>query len=190
MSLLIDRAPEAVQIDGAEIPINSDFRTSVLFEQLMFDEDISDSLKASAALNLYYPKLPPNIEEATERLLWFYSGGREKNTGEKIRGYAQGRCYDFEYDDEYIFSAFLQQYGIDLESIKYLHWWKFRAMLRSLSEDCEIIKIIKYRTMKIDSKMSVKERQFYTKMKRLYSLPHSRSEIEKINEIEKALMKK
>lgn len=46
------------------------------------------------------------------------------------------------------------------------------------------------RTMKISSKMSASERQFYSKMKRLYALPKSQSENEKISEIEKMLMKK
>ena len=84
----------------------------------------------------------------------------------------------------------MQQYGIDLESIEYLHWWKFNALFKSLTNDCEIVKIMSYRTMKISSKMSASERQFYSKMRRLYALPKSQSENEKISEIEKMLMKK
>ena len=39
------------------------------------------------------------------------------------------------YDDDYIYSAFLSQYNIDLQDIKHLHWWKFKAMFKSLNED-------------------------------------------------------
>ena len=45
MSLLIDNAPKSVNIDGAEVEINSDFRTAILFEQMMFDDDFPEHLK-------------------------------------------------------------------------------------------------------------------------------------------------
>lgn len=186
MSLLIDISPKSVNIDSAEVPINSDFRVSVLFEQMMFDDDFPEYLKTANALQLFYPEIPQNTDEAMKQLVWFYSCGKERGKGS---GGESSRCYDFEYDDDYIFAAFMQQYHIDLESIPYLHWWKFRALFRSLSEDCEIVKIMGYRTMKISSKMSAGERQFYNKMKRLHALPKSRSETEKLDEIERMLMK-
>lgn len=188
MSLLIDTAPKTVNIDGTEVRINSDFRTAILFEQMMFDDDVPESLKMPNAVQLFYPVIPDNTDEAIKKLIWFYSCGKDEH--KSGGGESCARCYDFEYDDGYIFAAFIQQYGIDLESVDYLHWWKFRAMFRCLSDDCEIVKIMGYRSMKIDGKMSAKERQFYTKMKRLYALPKSQSEVEKISEIEKMLMKK
>ena len=33
------------------------------------------------------------------------------------------------------------------QDIKYLHWWKFKAMFKSLKEDTEIVKIMRYRSM-------------------------------------------
>lgn len=189
MSLLIDNAPKSVNIDGAEVEINSDFRTAILFEQMMFDEDFPEHLKIANALQLFYSVLPTNLNEAVDKLIWFYSCGKDrKESGSKQS--ENSRCYDFEYDDGYIYAAFMQQYGIDLESIEYLHWWKFNALFKSLTNDCEIVKIMDYRTMKISSKMSASERQFYSKMKRLHALPKSQSENEKISEIEKMLMKK
>lgn len=187
MSLLVDIAPRCVEIDGAEVEINTDFRTAILFEQMMFDDDFPENMKTANALRLFYPVIPQNVNEAFQKILWFYSGGKVKKCGSE--SHSNNRFYDFEYDDDYIFAAFWQQYGIDLESIEYLHWWKFRALFRSLSEECEIVKIMGYRAMKIDSKMSANEKKFYAKMKKLYALPRSQSEIEKIAEIEKMLMK-
>lgn len=187
MSLLVDIAPKSIEIDGAEVEINSDFRTAILFEQMMFDSDFPEYMKTAQALHLFYPVIPQNVNEAFQKLLWFYSGGKVKKGG--LESHSDSRFYDFEYDDDYIFAAFLQQYGIDLEAVDYLHWWKFRAMFRSLSDNCEIVKIMGYRAMKITSKMSAHERQFYSKMKKLYALPVGKSEQEKISEIEKMLMK-
>lgn len=187
MSLLVDVAPQSVEIDGAEFEINSDFRTAILFEQMMFDGGFPEHVKSEQALKLFYPEIPENVDGALQKILWFYAGGKEK-VGRSESGDSLVRCYDFEYDDEYIFAAFWQQYGLDLESTDYLHWWKFRALFRSLSDDCEIVKIMGYRSIKITSGMSAHERQFYGKMKKLYALPVSQSEIEKIAEIEKMLM--
>ena len=78
MSLLIDNAPKSVNIDGAEVEINSDFRTAILFEQMMFDEDFPEHLKIANALQLFYPVLPNNLNEAVDKLIWFYSCGKDR----------------------------------------------------------------------------------------------------------------
>lgn len=186
MSLLIDRLPDTVMIGGAEVRINSGFRTAVLFEQMMFDEDCPDSMKPGMALRLFYPVEPADIRGALNRLLWFYRCGKEPKLSKGGNG---SRCYDFEYDDGYIYAAFLQQYGIDLTFAE-LHWWQFNALLNGLTDDCELVRIMGYRTIKISTDMSARERQFYSSMKRLYALPRSRSETEKLSEIEEMLMKK
>ena len=188
MGLLVDISPVTVTIDNIEYNINSNFRTFILFEQLMFDEDFPENLKTIKALQLVYPEIPSNVDKAIEKMIWFYSCGKpQKSKNSRESG---TRCYDFEFDDSYIFAAFWQSYGIDLESKDYLHWWKFRALFRALPDDCEFVKIMCYRSIKIDNKMSNSQKQFYSKMKKLYALPRSKSENEKINEIEKMLMRK
>ena len=54
MNLLIDELPRYVDIDGKEYKINSDFRTSILFELLMQDSEIDDEEKTFIAIRLYY----------------------------------------------------------------------------------------------------------------------------------------
>ena len=71
MNLLIDLLPTTVNIEGIEYKINSDFRTSILFELLMQDVEIEDGEKIIQALQLYYRKCPHNIEEAVNKMLWF-----------------------------------------------------------------------------------------------------------------------
>jgi hypothetical protein len=186
MSLLLDALPETVCIDGVDVRINSDFRTGVLFEQLMFDDDCPESVKPDVALRLFYPVIPLNRQKAIDKLVWFYRGG---DVAESNGSGSGSRCYDFDHDDVYFYAAFLQQYGIDLTRDR-LHWWQFRALFLALTDSCELVKIMGYRSMKIDSNMSASERQYYSRMKRLYALPRSRSEQEKINELEEMLMGK
>lgn len=177
MNILIDTIPRSVFIDDIEYKINTDFRHSIMFELLMQDSRYRENEKLALAINLYYPIKPMNLEKAVEKLLWFYRCGEERTSNvstEKVED-----IYSFEHDDEYIYSAFLSQYGIDLQDIEHLHWWKFRALFKGLKEDNLINKIMGYRAIKIDNKMSDNEKNFYRKMKEIYRLPDNRTIEEK-----------
>lgn len=189
MNILVDLVPDSVEIDGIEYELHSDFRTSILFEMLMFDENVDDEEKVICALELYYPVCPKNIDEAIDKILWFYRGGKDVNLATSGgKGKSAKEVYNFEYDDEYIYAAFLDQYDIDLQDIEYLHWWKFKAMFKALKEDNEISKIMSYRSMDISKIKDKEQREHYKKLKRMYEIPKSKNEVEKINEIENILL--
>ena len=189
MNLLLDLLPTTVDIEGIEYEINSDFRASILFELLMQDVEIEDEEKIIQALQLYYRQCPHNIDEAINKMLWFYSCGKENTLkADSKAGSSSEKIYDFDYDDEYIYSAFLDQYGIDLHEIEYLHWWKFKAMFKALKEDNEIVKIMGYRSIDLSKVEDKKQKEFYKKMKKTYEIPiaiskDEKEKIDKINEI-------
>lgn len=189
MNILIDTVPTSVDIDGVEYEINSNFRYGILFELLMQDSTIEEKDKIYMALDLYYPVIPTNIDEAIEKILWFYKCGKDeakvKSTG-KDRGATQ--IYSFEYDDDYIYSAFLDQYRVDLQDIKYLHWWKFKAMFKSLKEDNMIVKIMGYRSIDLSKIKDKEQKEYYKKMQKLYEIPVSKNEKEKLDEINNILL--
>ena len=187
MNILIDLVPKFVEIDRTEYKIRTDFRVSILFEMMMQDEELSNEEKLLKALELYYPIIPDNVEEAIEKIKWFYRCGKDivksnNNKGESVK------IYDYEYDDDYIYSAFLSQYNVDLQDIKHLHWWKFKAMFKSLNEDNKIVKIMQYRSINLSEIKDKEQNAYYRKMKKLYEIPRSATEIEKNKALEKALM--
>lgn len=189
MNLLIDLVPDTVNIDGEKYKINSDFRYSILFELLMQDKTLSDKEKIVNALSLYYPVCPENINEAINQMLLFYRCGKDIELSKgKGKGKSDIQIYNFEYDDEYIYAAFMDQYGIDLQDIEELHWWKFKAMFKSLKEDNEIVKIMQYRSVDLSNIKDKEEKAYYRKMKELHKIPVSQSEKQKLNEIEKVLL--
>ena len=192
MSIIVDCLPETVRIGGAEYPINWDFRTSILFELLMQDDELSDSDKIREALKLYYPTMPDNLTEAVEKIIWFYRCGKDQEKSRRASEDSDSppvkSVYSFDYDADYIYAAFMEQYGIDLQEAEDLHWWKFRALFRGLSENCEFVKIMGYRSMKITNKMSKEQRQFYKKMQTLHALPVSKKEREETDKLVEALM--
>lgn len=189
MNILIDLVPTSVEIDNQEYEINSDFRISILFELLMQDNSMGDKDKMLMALKLYYPVIPKNLNEAIEQMLWFYRCGKDVR---KSKGNGKGKSgtqiYSFEHDDDYIYAAFMDQYNIDLQDIEYLHWWKFKAMFKSLKEDNEIVKIMGYRSMDLSKIKDKEEKAYYKKMQELYKLPISKDEKEKLDEITVALL--
>lgn len=190
MNLLIDELPDFVMVDGVEYKIRSNFRISMLFEILMQDGEVEPKEKTAKALELYYPVVPSNLGKAVEALLWFYKCGKADNPQKQKINARKGktRVYSFEYDDDYIYAAFMTQYGIDLNSIEYMHWWKFRSMFNSLTNQCEFVKIMEYRSIDLKDNMPKEQKAFYRKMKRIYALPSMDDEDKRTNAIAEALM--
>ncbi len=188
MNMLIDLLPTNVEIDNKRYKIDSNFRTSILFEMMMQDNELDKEEKITNALQLYYPIVPTNINEAVKKLIWFYSCGKD-NTKHKGTGSGEAeQIYNYEFDDGYIYSAFLSQYGIDLQDIDYLHWWKFKAMFNSLKEDNKIIKIMSYRSLDLNTIKDKEQKANYRRLKKIYELPKNKTEVDKLNTIEKALL--
>ncbi|MDU1031666.1 bacteriophage Gp15 family protein [Clostridium paraputrificum] len=189
MNILVDLVPTTVNIDNKEYEINSDFRTSILFELLMQDGTIEEDDKILMALQLYYPDIPENIKKAIEQMLWFYRCGKDVSSS-KGNGKSKGvtQIYSFEYDDDYIYSAFLDQYNIDLQDIEYLHWWKFKAMFKALKDDNMIVKIMGYRSMDLSKVKDKEQKAYYRRMQKLYEIPISKDEQNKLDDITIALL--
>lgn len=195
MNMLIDVLPSKVEINGRMYKIRTNFRTSILFEQLMQDDNIDDFERAIKAIKLYFfkPIREEYLEEALNKIFWFYSGGKEEliTDNKSNNNSSNERLYDYDYDDDYIYSAFLDQYNIDLQKIKYLHWWEFKAMFKSLNENHKISEIMKYRGINLKDIKDDEEKKFYKKMKEVYKLPNkniNNDELKEINAIEEALM--
>ena len=104
------------------------------------------------------------------------------------KGKKQEQIYSFTHDADYIYAAFMEQYGIDLNAVE-LHWWKFSAMFSGLKENCLISKVMGYRAADTAG-MDKEQKKFYKKMKEIYKLPENVSEEERAleEEVTKALL--
>lgn len=187
MNILIDILPTTVNIEGIEYAINSDFRNSILFELLMQDKELTDNQRIIKALELYYPVCPKNINQAIDWMLWFYRCGKDITTSKGAGKGKSAQIYSFDFDDDYIYAAFMDQYGVDLQDVN-LHWWKFKAMFKALKEDNELVKIMGYRAMDLSKIKDKEQKSHYKNMKELYKIPMSKDEKEKLNDIEEILL--
>lgn len=164
MNILLDPLP--TEIDGVKLHTN--FRNYILLELLLLDEDLTDSEKLAFAVDLVFAEPVLSVEWAVEKMLWFYRCGEpeHKPVGQGIR---TERAYDFQVDAARIYAAFEDAYGIDLNTVKHLHWWKFSALFESLPETCYQKRVMSYR-LTDTSKMKGEELAFYERMKSLYRL--------------------
>ena len=179
-NILLDKLPQYTQ-NG--LKIRTDFRESIKFELLMQDKNIDEKDKIALAIKLYYYDMSKikDIKIAINDILWFYRCGEElkEETSQDKNEEKIKQIYSYEFDDKYIYSAFLEQYNIDLNSINYLHWWKFKALFNGLNEKTKIVEIMGYRAINL-SKIKDKEmKKHYKKMQQIYALPDMRSEEEK-----------
>ena len=177
INILLDRLPQYTQ-NGHRI--RTDFRESIKFELLMQDNKIDERNKVEQALRLYYYDLSKikDIKKAIDEIVWFYACGKSKkvdNKTENNNNKEKKQIYSYEFDAEYIYSAFLQQYKIDLNSIRYMHWWKFKALMENLNEDTQFVKIMGYRAVDISKIKDKEEKARYKKLKKTYALPDMRT---------------
>lgn len=186
-NILIDELPTGVNVGGQFFKINANFRTCILFESLIFDKAVPDKYKPQLILNLFYEdKQPADAAGAINAIIDFYSAGKKKRAprpGKRQAKKVQPRLYDFEYDADYIYAAFLSVYGIDLNEVDFLHWWKFKALFNALPESAQIVKIIGYRATDTSQIKDQKERSRIARLKNMYALPSGMSEEEKVSAI-------
>ena len=189
-NLILDRLPN---ITPNGLKIRTDFRESIKFELLMQNSNIEEKDKVTIALNLYFYDIDIKNEEELKKsvndILWFYRCGKEETTsqGKETKKETSKRIYSYEFDAEYIYSAFMEQYKIDLNK-EHLHWWKFKALFNSLNEEVLFSKIMSYRAIDLSKIKDKDMKKYYKKMKKLYALPDLRSEEEKENDFAEAFL--
>ena len=185
MSILTQKLPDYLLVRGKKCPIKTDFKTWLVFSELIGNSE-ELSAKIPQIFGLVFYELPPNLFDALTAMMEFY--GKSKKDDNKNADSNAKKLFDFEYDAELIYSAFVQQYKIDLCD-EDIHWWKFKALFEGLSEDTHFMKVMQYRGMDLSKIKDKEQKNFYKKMKRLYRLPDNRCEEEKetdfINSFEK-----
>jgi hypothetical protein len=174
MNILLTRFPDYIEIGPQKYKVKTDYREWIQFEMILFD-DILNEKKLSKIMDVMIDKpsiLTENdlISFINAVMIFFNCGEVQKKNKSSNRGISPKRIYSFEKDQYYIYVDFLRYYNIDLNVVDNLHWWKFRQMLFELPDDSKFKKVIMYRTVPISSHMSKEQKQFYMRMKSLYSL--------------------
>ena len=189
INLLLDDIDEIVK-NRIKINFDTNFRIGIAFEIMMQNPKYSMQAKTYQALKLFYPEINQikDFKKAIDDIIWFYSCGKnEEKTSQKSKKNKNKQIYSYVFDNDLIYSAFKDQYNVDLEEVEYLHWWKFRAMFNGLKSDNRIVEIMGYRAVDL-SKIKDKEMKKHRKqLQEEYKLPDMRSEEEKEKDFAEAL---
>ena len=182
MNVFYEGLPEVLVIDGKEYPIITDFREWLRFSD-MLKSDIPQNYKLEFLEDMFLEDIPPiySLEDMdlvmkaiTDFLsliaLEFPVWQQEKESIEVFEDEGVKKAIYYEQDAPYIISAFQREYQMDLLSVEYLHWWKFRMLLDGLSEESQIKKRIYWRTCNV-SKMDKKERMEILRIRRKITIP-------------------
>lgn len=180
--------PAFVEYGGTRYDIYTDFRVWIRLEHILLSKEMAAEEKAVEMMRLCYcSKLPPDAETAVRLLVRFYCGGNNsEQRGSAKRGSAA--IYDFQHDAELFYAAFLEQYGIDLTKDK-LHWWKFLALFRGISENSRLYQAMRWRAMDLSGVSDQRQKRFYRKMKQIYRLPDLRNRAEADGDLAETLSK-
>lgn len=188
MSILTSVLPDYILVDGIAYYINTDFRVWLEFDNVISSREIKPEAKAEILFRLCFNQtkckiIPKSIEAAISSLYEFYT--REKSLKKTDK---PARCiFSFEEDADYIYAAFLSQYGIDLLSVPYMHWYVFIALFKGLQDDCRLMKIISVRSVNTDEIKDKERKKSYQKLQKVYALKDKRSELEKDYDAAEAL---
>lgn len=184
MNILVDKLP--TEYEG--LKVNTNFRSFILFELLMQDNDLTKEDKINLSLNLFYNEPINDIRKAIDGIIWFYSmdSYKYKKASSKKQD-SKKQIYSFEYDANYIYSAFLSQYQINLNKIDYLHWFEFKSLFDGLNDENKICQIMGYRAVDLNKIKDKNERDKYKKLKQLWALPDNRSLEEKESDFANSL---
>lgn len=180
MNALLNKFPTKIRIDNIDYEINSDYRNCLKIILAFEDDELTVEEQYYIMLSLLYKKMPENIELAIEKAILFLNCGKEYEVSESRR------TYSFSKDSEYIYSAMNQTHNIDLESIEYLHWWKFVFLFMDVDKDCTFSYITSLRYKKNNGKLDNYDKKIWIEMREIVDLDYS-SEDEEESEFMKLL---
>ena len=146
--------PNVVTINGSPYSVYTDFRLWMRFENEVSRLRQGEKLDVTY---LFKNKMPAHCD-----LSELFAFSRPKSELPRQIRRSDVVALDYEMDSDYIYSAFLGQYGIDLVEVEELHWHKFLALLKGLKEDEVLTKIMTYRCYeKSDEKKDIYEELKY-----------------------------
>lgn len=195
--LLTEKRPlqTPMAFGGRSFFINMSYENILTVLEILDDEELNSLDKASLALQMLtgekefeeenYFYAPENVEFAQDMIKHIFDtmiiDDSIQNTAPvdvlgnplPVAENKKQKSFDFKHDAKYIYSSFIQAYGMDLyEEHGKLHWERFLALFHGLPENTIMMKIMNVRERELPTgKGTSKEREELKKAKRQFALP-------------------
>ena len=158
---------DSILVNGEDYAIRTDFRY-----WLCFARTLKEAKSVMDFDFIYNGNAPADRSTGFEGLASFYNPPAPLPRPDGSGG---GKVVDFAQDADLIFSAFWEQYGIDLTE-KDLHWHKFLALFRGL-HDTKLNEVMGYRCHDEGDKSDFKK--FMARMKAAWALEEELTDSER-----------
>jgi len=171
MNILTDRLPTAIRVNSRIYEVNSDFRDCLRIILAFEDNELTASEKSVIVLDSLYQERPADedLREALRQGVRFLNGGDDESSDQDV---SDGlRLFSFAKDARFIFAAFQQTHGIDLQNTQYLHWWQFMTLFMDLGADTLFCNLVGLRKRVKTGKASKEERKVAREMGEVFSVP-------------------
>lgn len=178
MNNLFDELIDKVEISGREYHLDLWFDTVLRFFQLMQDDSFTDTDKMWIAFDMFIDEeehdaeIPFEIKiETLNEIISAYIINEEEGSKNSSNSNVKS-SYDLQQDAIYIFSSFMQEYGIDLiEQQGKLRWEKFTALMAGLRDTTKFNEIVGIRLAKIPTGKGMEEEaKRLRELKKIYAL--------------------
>lgn len=192
---MIGYLAKALTVSGISYPIRTDYRNVIQVLEVFQDPELEAAEKWIVAVFLLFEDFSCaddvltaiesgfDVAEAQKQISWFISADQpEKQVLEKP-------VYDWQKDEQMIFSAVNKVAGRETRELEYLHWWTFLGWFNEIGEgNFSFIVGIRDKLNK-GKKLEKHEKEFLVKNKELISLkpPLTKEEQKKEDEY-KALL--
>ncbi len=179
INILYEPFPDCITADGKEYRVLTDFREWLGFADMVTEKSLSEEER----VNLCGMWIDPEPERITAGmiagLLGFLRGdGLEPAPPEPDDDEETDEpelpkppVLDFGIDAKFILGDFRRFYGIDLLSVKYMHWWEFLSLLRALPDESMTMRRVGYRSTDLNEIPDKRRRAQIAKIQRQIALP-------------------
>lgn len=167
---MIGRLPKTLTVNDVEYDIRTDYRDVLLIIQAFQDTELSYQEQLYVMLEILYvdyESIPQaDIEEAVEQAMWFL------NCGDKVGNAENGKpIYDFEYDEQIMFSALNKVANKEIREVEYIHYWTFLGYFNEIGDGVFATVLSIRQKKKHGKKLEKWEQEYYSKNRDLIDLP-------------------
>lgn len=138
---MIGMLPETLSVGGKDYPIRTDYRNILQAFEAFNDPALENAGKWIVAIYLIFEDFNSpedvleaaqnglDLEKAVKQILWFISAGKSHNDERK-----ELPTYDWEQDEQMIFSAVNNVAKKEVREVEYMHWWTFLGYFNEIGE--------------------------------------------------------
>lgn len=137
--------PTSVEVGGKQYKIRSDYRAILDIISALEDPELNDREKVVVCLEIFYEKVPDDVNEALKKCFEFISLGKEED------GKRRPKLVDWEQDFDMIIAPINRVAGREIRNDEYLHWWSFVGLYNEVG-DCLFAQIVGIRDKKARGK--------------------------------------